>query len=247
MVSRYLTGQQAERLFNAASFCIAGYGETFDVHLVFAWAYAGLADHKAASERFVQVKNRIQKRLARRHGMEAHFIYTHENSRSHGFHTHMLLHAGSAWRDLEAWLPSDVAAVCGTALPGNMLHMAHRRQRQRLNRTTLHWLWTGYLLKGIHPELKVRDFVDKRHLKPVREVLRLRTRDAGIVACRKRAGVSATLGEAAQAKVGYRSPFMMGWDSWLYSDEEYQIFRDRLARQDADKRTIDSLSFLLDG
>lgn len=247
IASTYLTGKQAERMYNAASFCIGGYGKTFDAHIVFSWKYVDLSDHEAASERFIEVKDRIRKRLTRKHRMKAHFVYVHENSRNHGFHTHMLLHAGSAWPDLEAWLPGDVAAVCDMVLPGNMLHMRHRRQRQRFHRTALHWIWTRYLLKGVDPEVKVRDLADKRRLIPLWEDLRLRPRSTGLVQCRKRVGVSDTLNEMAQTEAGFHSPFALGMNSWMFSDAEFEAYRDTLARKEANKRAIDSLSFLLDG
>lgn len=93
MASQHLSSKEAERIINAASFCIAQYGVSFDTHLTLAWEAAGIHDHDLTADRFVELKNRIQKRMVRKFDQPAHFVYVHENARDRGFHTHLLLHA----------------------------------------------------------------------------------------------------------------------------------------------------------
>lgn len=242
----FLTGEQAERLFNSAAFCIAGHGKTFDLHGSVSWQYAGITDPIKAAAIFTKLNNRLTKRLNRNFGMNRLSVYAHESGHTHGFHTHFLLHTGEAWADLQSWLPKNLESLCKQPLAENALHLVHRTNHRQRNKIFLHWAWLRYLLKGIPPDLMVRDMDDKRRLKPVRNIFRLRPRPAGFVPCRRRAGVSEALSKTAQAEAGFVSPFTQGRDEWVFSETEFVQFWNGLARKAKEDQERAAVISLLD-
>lgn len=229
----FVTGPQAENIMSAVSYLNAAHGLLLDTHIVIAHECVGIKDHEAAARLVWLLFHRLQKWFRRRQ-MEAFYIYIHENSRERGFHSHILLHAGEAAADLRKWLPGAVARLWGDPLPGEMLHIKHRRQRKLSHRITLQWIWVRYVLKGVWPRLGIVD-VDKGVVKPVHELLGLRPRPGGLVLCRKRTGVSSNIGRRARDKAGYASLFSRGLDDRLFSGDEFRIRDEELRQAEADK------------
>lgn len=234
VVSRAISAQQVANVMDAVSYLNAQYGVVLDTHVVIAHEMAGVFDHEVASQRMWLLLHRLQK-WCRRRGMEAFYIYVHENSRDRGFHTHLLLHIGGWWPALKTWLPRAVSRLWGSFMPKGMLHIKHRNQNKLEHQVALQWIWVRYLLKGVTPALGVRS-PDRRHIKPLHKVLGLRLRPGGDVHCRKRVGVSSNIGRRVRDKVGYVSLFAAGKDDRLYSGDELRSFDDR--------KRLEELSFL---
>jgi len=229
-----LLGPPAANIMDGVSYFNFEYGKVLTTHIVLASGQTGIVDHDKASERIWKLLHRVRKWFARR-GQEAFFVFVHENSARHGFHTHLLLHVGSdVLPKFMKWFPKAVECLWGSPLPDNLLHIRHRHQRNFSHQIMLQWIWVRYLLKGIKPELGLVNPITGE-VKPAREVLRLRPRPGGLVLCRKRAGVSSNIGRRARDKAGYRSLFDQGQDDLLFTGEEFRMRAEVLARQEAER------------
>jgi hypothetical protein len=228
-----LLGSQAENILDATSYLNFQYGVVLNTHIVLAHERSGIMDHDKAAELMSLLFHRMRKWFHRRQ-QDALYIYVHENSPRHGFHTHVLLHVpGDLWGDFKAWFKGAVECLWGCPLPDKMLNVGHRRQRDFSHQVMLQWIWVRYLLKGIWPGLGLVS-VDNGEVRPVHEVLRLRPRPGGLVLCRKRSGVSSNIGHRARDKAGYLSLFALGQDDRLFSGDEFQARADCQRREAAE-------------
>lgn len=229
-----LMGSSVGNIMDGVSYLNFVYDAVLNTHIVLASGRAGIENHDKAAELVWKLLHRVRKWFARR-GLEAFYVYVHENSQKHGFHTHLLLHVGGdVWPQFRKWFPKAVEYLWGHPLPDRLLHIGHRRQRNFSHQVMLQWIWVRYLLKGIEPELGLVSPINGE-VKSACEVLRLRPRPGGLVLCRKRAGVSSNIGRRVRDKAGYLSLFAQGQDDRLFDGDEFRLRAELLVRQEAEK------------
>lgn len=245
---------EVPRLYSAMAFAMWQYGRVMNAHMTILWKLLGVTDPNKAVEilskynheaaKWLKVgegDNVVRSRRSRRSSrasMPHLFVYVHEQAQEKGPHTHELMslpvdraQAFAEWsRDCLARL-----AKCASVDEAAVFFTPASKQRREFNpyqgareefAVGRHWRWFRYLTKGLDPLHQERSPVDGAwHV--ARDVFEIRRpfMATGPVACRRLAGWSENLGQAAQREVGFVSKFELGDWARLYDGSELDEYR----------------------
>ena len=199
-----LNAAQVKDLYGAVAYANT-LGLVMNCHVSITWVLLGILDHTEAAN---ALTHRVIKAL--RQWYKDHtgrdqlaWLYVHENGRTHGFHTHLMLAIPNdlrlAFRD---WLESRLSDVCRLDLmPKETCHVT-APPSDPIGRQ---WTYFQYLIKGIDENEALPARVGWNSHIPVSRLIKFGLENPGDVRCRKKCGVSNLIGVKARQRAGFRS------------------------------------------
>ena len=219
---RRLTAAQFVDLYSAVAYANS-LGLVMNSHVCITWGLLGILDHTEAAN---TLTDRVIKPL--RQWCKDHmgrdqlaWLYVHENGRTHGFHTHMILAIPNDLRiAFKGWLKNRLSALCRE---GSMPKEAFHINAYPSDRIGRQWRHFQYLTKGIDGSDELSACVGWHSHVPVGRLINAPLENPGDVQCRKKCGVSNLIGVKARQRAGFRSLLEHGVTDVrrLYAGSEY--------------------------
>lgn len=245
---------EAPRLYSAMAFAMWQYGRVMNAHLTILWKLLGVTDPNKAAKilskynheaaKWLKVgegDNVVRSRRSRRSSRASvpHlFVYVHEQALEKGVHTHELMSLPvDRAQAFAEWSRSCLARLskCESVDEAAVFFSPASKKRRQFNlyqgareefAVGRHWRWFRYLTKSLDPLHQERSPVDSAwHV--ARDIFEIRRpfMATGPVTCRRLAGWSENLGQAAQREAGFASKFELGDWARLYDGSELDEYR----------------------
>ena len=241
-------------LYNAMAFAMWQYGSVMNTHLIICWKLLGVTNHAKAVERLSlynkqaakwlgvgigdgAIRSRVSRRVSDR-AVPHLYVYVHENAQEKGFHSHELMNVppGRA-QEFVTWSRAYLGQLCGRSdvderavffSPASKVLKQFKPYEGKRESFAVErqWDWFKYITKSLHPDHMERSAVGAGW-RQGRDIFGIDRpfMNTPPVRCRKLAGWSEKLGEAAQKRSGFVSKFKSGNWSSLYDGSELDEFR----------------------
>ena len=235
---------EVARGYDAIAYSMYKFGILVNTHMTFDWNALGINDAHKAVKLLSEFNSDIAKwlrvgaprsnlqRIGRRQGrsVEHFYVHAHENSGSHGFHTHQICYVPSATIcEFRLWAWKRIARLTGTSESRQKgLNIKSWKLRDEEAHTERGWAAFRYIVKQLDPNDGVYDnsgrIVPARHIFkpwPVHHLLPLKVSRA--MSC------SHNIGAAARRAGCFRSRYQQGAFDEMYAGLE--LDEGRLARE----------------
>ena len=233
-----ISARQAINVSNGMAYANWRYGLVFNSHLTINYRFGGIKDEKQAVRTLSKFTNELSKWIGRQNLMDLGdpkrgswntcvFIYSHENSRNNGFHTHLLTHVPLEVKDaFNGWAQQRLSKLMPGPVQPELLHISHTYGRGDWKALGGQKRLVTYVLKGTDPMPFDKDSGQK--LVDVLDIPKKWRRPAGRITTDKRVGLSRNISASARLKAGFESCFDKGQDARIYSGDELEEFEARL-------------------
>lgn len=227
----HITKAQFIDLYSAVSFANT-HGVAMNVHVIIQWERMGYTDHNEAATAlqdgffrhlngWYAYKNKVRLKSKQPALHPLFWIYTHECSRSAGFHTHVL--AGIPWeirQEFREWVKSRIATLSKIKpIPRGIVKVVCPPS----NPIDRQWRFFQYLCKGLDPAASVSI---PRYESPVPMscLIRYAYASPGHIECRRQVGKSSNLSQTKRNEAKFKSSmeFTILHKDLLYSSREYE-------------------------
>ena len=213
------------KVYRAMAFAL-DQGVVMSAHVIIVWSMFGVTDHERASKLTGKVLERARKwaavgkpseerqrqRARSGDGFDLAWVYTHENDRRRGFHTHILMNVPArATGAFEAWLWSALRRLTKNEGQRRALRVVPSRARTEADAIRRHWSWMTYVMKGVPSSVELQ-YRGLPSLGPARDAMKLFPyRENSLpVFCKHLVRVSHNLDKKAQEAAGFKTKVDQG-------------------------------------
>lgn len=231
----YISGQQAEAVWEAASFLLLQYGLGFNARLEVRHGLLGITDERAAIKLMSDLARELGQSFTtwqKQKSARLHRITLHENLAGEGLVSSMVLHVppGSEART-QAWIVDRFMGRYDRSNAAQACTIEFEAHRKEVGVIAGHWRLVRLALRGLDPEVRLG--ADK--LIDLLVIPRRDRRAAGVIAG-KRYSLSETLSRTAQSNAAREwliSPSAYRAQDWLSltSGWEVRLREERLNRR----------------
>jgi hypothetical protein len=198
--SEYLTVAQFAKAYGAVEFanCL---GLVLNTWITVGWASVGVSDDFAVAQADHDFRELLRKRLVKR-GLPVAWLWVLERSAKRGVHAHILAHvpqADASWA--KTIIAECIATVAPQALvsePGAKTVVVKTRHNKAIDPQ---WYWFRYMMKGIRPDILVKDPTQANRFVPLKVVAKMDRLDPQGMIRTQRFGVSRALGQLAEDRL----------------------------------------------
>jgi len=194
----------------ASLYAAVAFAETFqlllDTHVSITWELLGCHTREEVKQGFESFTSRFRA-WCRARKFPAAYVYVHENGKTRGPHTHMLVHIPgpvlSYRRDFRRWVSSYAKRNRGHSAPN-----AIRVTGPSCETPWVQWLLFNYLVKGYDREAVVRSAARAPGGREIRlgDLIAFHWQDPGPIVIPKHVGASRSL-DVEQRKIGVPTGF----------------------------------------
>ena len=235
---KWITACQAINAINGMLFANWKYGLVFNTHLTITYKYGGIEIDRHAARVLPKFTNEMAKWIKRqkltclwdskrKSWNSCLFLYSHEQSRDKGFHTHLVTHIPVEVKDaFNGWAQQRLSKLMPGPVQPELLHISHTYGRGDWKALGGQKRLVTYVLKGTDPMPFDKDSGQK--LVDVLDIPKKWRRPAGRITTDKRVGLSRNISASARLKAGFESCFDKGQDARIYSGDELEEFEARL-------------------
>ena len=234
----HITKSQFIDLYSAVSFANA-HGVAMNVHIIIQWGRMGYTNHVEAAQvlqddffrhlnGWYAYKNKVRVKSGQSAFHPLFWIYTHECSRSAGFHTHILAGIPLEIRqEFREWVKNRIAPLSKRSPAPQGIVKVVGPPSDPIGRQ---WRYFQYLCKGLDPAASVRIPRYKSPV-PMSGFIRYAYASPGCIECRHQVGKSSNLSRAKREEAKYKSAreWKMFHKAHLYSSLEYDFWHRRNA------------------
>lgn len=237
----FLTLQQVEAIYDAASFLPQQYGVLFNAHLRLRHGALGAAGPQEVTDLVSKITHQICLRVRGWSGKEAHWLYLNASDTS-GPVTDMILHIpGELLPRAKAWFGKVMKEWRDAKADQDSWSLSMDDSGAMKVRVSRHWRLIRLVLRGIDPQIEHWASPAHEQRIPLGDLLRVpRTLRAPLgKAAVRRYGTSAGIGPSARAtaqegKMKLLSPFVDS--AWKVLDSGWELKEARERQAEAERR-----------
>lgn len=241
----HISGQQAEAIWEAASFLLLQYGEAFNARLEMRHSLLGITDERTAVKLMSDLARELGQSLTawqKQKDARLHRITLHENLEEEGLVSSMLLHVPPGFEaQTRAWIVDRFIGRYDKGNAAQACRLELKAHRKEVGVVAGHWRLVRLTLRGLDPEVRL----GAGKLIDLLEVPRRDRRAAGVIA-NKRYSLSESLSRTAQSNAlreWLTSPSAYRAQDWkgLTSGWEIKLREQRLDRRSQHEQTMQAL------